>query len=128
MEFPDNLLYHPEHLWVSDNGDGIVTLGISDFAQHQLGEVIYADLPEVGDVIEAEDEMGGVESTKSVSDLISPVSGEVIEVNPALADAPALLNQEPYSGGWLIKVKLSGGLPEGLMNAADYRAGLELDK
>lgn len=120
MEFPPELSYSQEHLWVRQEDEGQVVLGISDYAQDQLGKVVYVDLPEAGDQVEAGQEMGAVESAKSVSDLIAPVSGEVLEVNESLADDPATLNDDPYGRGWLARVKLEGSLPAGLMSAAQY--------
>ncbi|KMY68536.1 glycine cleavage system protein H [Desulfocarbo indianensis] len=120
MEFPPELSYSQEHFWVRQEDDGQVVLGISDYAQDQLGKVVYVDLPEAGDQVEAGQEMGAVESAKSVSDLISPVSGEVLEVNESLADDPAALNDDPYGRGWLARVKLEESLPAGLMSAAQY--------
>ncbi|MBI4798472.1 MAG: glycine cleavage system protein GcvH [Desulfarculus sp.] len=120
MNIPDDLLYSPEHLWVRAQGT-IATVGISDFAQDQLGRVVYVDLPSVGQAVAAGQEMGAVESAKSVSDLVAPVSGTVIEINEALADNPAPLNDDPYASGWLAKITLSGPLPAGLLDAAAYR-------
>ena len=120
MNFPDDLSYSPDHLWIRPEGS-IVTVGISDFAQDQLGRVIYVDLPAIGQAVSTGQEMGAVESAKSVSDLIAPVSGTVKEVNEALADNPAPLNDEPYASGWLAKIELAGPLPAELMDAAAYR-------
>lgn len=125
MNFPDDVKYHPDHMWVRPEGGGEVTVGISDFAQDQLGTVIYVDLPEAEQDLSVGEELGAVESAKSVSDLISPVSGVVLEVNPGLEDQPELLNQEPYTGGWVARVKLSepDELDE-LMEAAAYAAAV----
>ncbi|MBI5521351.1 MAG: glycine cleavage system protein GcvH [Desulfarculus sp.] len=120
VNFPDDLLYSPGHLWVRAQG-GTVTVGISDFAQDQLGRVVYVDLPSVGQAVAAGQEMGAVESAKSVSDLIAPVSGRVAEINEALADNPAPLNDDPYASGWLARIELSGALPAELVDAAAYR-------
>ncbi len=127
MDFPDELLYHPGHLWVRDEGDGRVTVGISDFAQDQLGKVVYVDLPEVGDTVVEGEEMGAVESAKSVSDLIAPVTGEIVEVNDDLNDDPAPINEDPYGAGWLVLVKLEEDLSPDLMDAESYakQAGAE---
>lgn len=105
MNFPADLLYHPEHLWVRRLEDGLVMVGISDFAQDQLGKVVYIDLPQADDVVEAGREMGAIESAKSVSDLVSPVSGVVVEVNAALDDDPSVLNGDPYGQGWIAKIR-----------------------
>ncbi len=123
MEFPDDLLYGSEHLWVRrEEEEGLVTLGITDYAQDQLGQIVYVDLPEVGDTVVAGDEMGAVESAKSVSDLISPVDGEVVEVNEDLLDDPSPINQDPYGAGWMVRVRLEGELPDGLLSAAEYES------
>jgi glycine cleavage system H protein len=120
VNFPDDLSYSPDHLWVRVDGD-VVTVGLSDFAQDQLGRVVYVDLPAIGQAVTAGQEMGAVESAKSVSDLIAPLSGTVIEVNDSLADHPAPLNDDPYATGWLAKIQLGGSLPAGLLDAAAYR-------
>ena len=106
MVFPEDIKYHPEHMWVRIDDDGSAVVGITDFAQDQLGKVTYIDLPDQGDDVAAGEEMGAVESAKSVSDLISPVSGEVVEINEALLDDAAALNDDPYGQGWVLKVKL----------------------
>ena len=123
MNFPDDLAYSPEHLWVRHGGE-VVTVGISDFAQDQLGKVVYVDLPTPGQAVTAGSEMGAVESAKSVSDLICPVSGQVVEVNAALNDDPGPLNHDPYGAGWIAMVRLAGPLPAELVNAGAYRASL----
>ena len=127
MEFPDELMYHPGHLWVRDEGEGRVTVGITDFAQDQLGKVVYVDLPEVGDTVVEGEEMGAVESAKSVSDLIAPVTGEVLEINDDLNDDPAPINEDPYGSGWLAVIKLEEELSPDLMDAESYakQAGAE---
>ena len=125
MNFPDDVKYHPDHMWVRAEDGDEVTVGITDFAQDQLGTVIFVDLPEVDQEISVGEELGAVESAKSVSDLISPVSGLVLAVNPELEDQPDLLNQEPYTGGWIARVKL--GEPEELselMEAESYEAAV----
>ncbi len=123
MDFPDDLLYGSEHLWIRREEDqGLVTLGITDYAQDQLGEIVYVDLPQPGDTVAAGDEMGALESAKSVSDLISPVDGEVVEVNQALLDDPSPINHDPYGAGWMVRVRLEDGLPQGLLSAAEYEA------
>ena len=120
MDFPDELMYHPGHLWVRDEGDGRVTVGITDFAQDQLGKVVYVDLPEVGDTVVEGEEMGAVESAKSVSDLIAPVTGEVLEINDDLNDDPAPINDDPYGAGWMAVIKLEEDLSPDLMDADSY--------
>ena len=125
MTFPDDLLYHAEHLWVRRLDGAEVTIGISDFAQDQLGKVVYVDLPEEEDELEAGSEMGAIESAKSVSDLIAPVSGVVLEVNAALDDDPSPLNNDPYGAGWLARIKLNDPSElDSLMDAAAYKAAI----
>ncbi len=122
--YPKNLKYDREHEWVRVDGD-VAVIGISDFAQDQLGEVVYVDLPAVGDAVVAGEPFGEVESVKSVSELFSPVSGEIVEVNDALDDAPETVNEAPYADGWMIKVRLSDpDEVDGMMEAEEYEAFL----
>ncbi|ADK83785.1 glycine cleavage system H protein [Desulfarculus baarsii DSM 2075] len=107
LNFPPDLLYHPEHLWVRRLEDGLALIGVSDFAQDQLGKVVYIDLPQPDDAVEAGREMGAIESAKSVSDLIAPLSGVVVEVNAALDQDPSPLNADPYGQGWIAKIRPS---------------------
>jgi glycine cleavage system H protein len=119
--YPDDLLYHAEHDWARVEGDR-ATFGITWYAQDSLGEVVFFDPPEVGARVRKDESYAEVESVKAVSDVIAPLSGEVVEVNEALADAPEKINEDPYGEGWLVKVKLSDpGEAEGLLSAADYR-------
>ena len=104
MIIPEELKYTNEHEWVREEEDYLV-IGITDFAQDALGEIVYIELPTEGDEINKGDSFGAVESTKSVSDLFAPVSGEVVEVNEALLDSPEIINEDPYGDGWMIKVK-----------------------
>ncbi len=104
MSIPENLKYTSEHEWAREEGE-LVVIGITDYAQGSLGELVYIELPSEGDEINKGDSFGAVESTKSVSDLFAPLSGEVVEVNDALLDAPEIINEDPYGEGWLIKVK-----------------------
>ncbi len=113
----EGLLYSESHEWVKIEGE-IAIVGITDYAQHALGDLSYVDMPEVGDEVEAGEDFGAVESVKAASDLISPVSGEVVEINEELDGAPELLNQDAYAA-WIIKVKISAE-PEGLMDAKAY--------
>ena len=115
---PSDLKYAKTHEWAKIEGDS-ATVGITHFAQEQLGDLTYVDLPKVGASVSAGAEMGSVESVKAASELYSPVSGTVTEVNAALDSAPEAINQEPYGAGWMIKVKLSA-TPEGLLDAAAY--------
>jgi len=120
--YPKDLKYDREHEWVRLEGD-VATIGISDFAQDQLGEVVYVDLPSVGDVVSTGESFGEVESVKSVSELFSPVSGEIIEVNDVLEDAPETVNEDCYDAGWMIKVKVEDTAEvEALMDADEYEA------
>ena len=119
--YPDELIYHAEHDWARVEGEQ-ATFGITWYAQDSLGEVVFFDPPEVGQAIAKDASYAEVESVKAVSDVIAPLSGEVVEVNEALADAPEKINEEPYGGGWLVKVKLSDPAEaEDLLSAADYR-------
>ncbi len=115
----EDLRYADSHEWVKLDGD-TATVGITDYAQHALGNIVYVDMPEVGDEVNAGEEFGAVESVKAASDLISPVSGEVIEINEALEDEPELVNQDPYAN-WIMKVKVSDPSEiDNLLDAAAY--------
>jgi len=119
-KYPSDLKYSEEHEWVRVEGD-TVTVGISDFAQDQLGEVVFVDLPDVGSEIVGGETFGEVESVKSVSDLFSPVTGSVVERNDNLPDAPETVNEDPYGDGWLVKVKMGDASElDALMSAAEY--------
>lgn len=121
MNFPENLKYTKDHEWVSVEGD-IATVGITDYAQSELGEIVYVDVDCVGETIAKEEVFGSIEAVKTVSDLFQPLSGEVIEFNEALNDAPELVNQDPYGEGWIIKVKISDATElDSLLNTAEYR-------
>jgi glycine cleavage system H protein len=121
MEFPDDLRYTKEHEWVREESEGVARVGITDFAQDALGDVVYVDLPEVGTEIKASQPFSEVESTKSVSDVYAPVSGTILERNAQLADTPELVNGSPYGDGWLVLVRMSDpGELGGLMDAAAY--------
>ena len=121
MNYPTNFLYTKQHEWVMV-ADGIGTIGITDHAQKELGDIVYVDLPKVGSTAESGKTFGSVESVKAVSDIYSPISGEVMEVNELLTTAPEKLNEDPHGVAWLAKVKLSG--PDEikqLLSAADYQ-------
>ena len=120
MRTSEGLRYTKEHEWVRFE-NGTATIGITDFAQHSLGEIVYADLPHVGDEITAGGVLGTVESVKSVSDVYSPVAGKVAKVNSALEDNPGAINEDPYGNG-LAVLETAGGEPEGLMDAREYDA------
>lgn len=125
MNVPDDLRYSSDHEWVRVE-DGLIRVGITDYAQDALGDVVYIDLPAVGTAAEAGGSFSEVESTKSVSDIYAPVAGEVVEVNSALADAPELLNQDPYGEGWICVIRpVDLGAVSSLLDAAAYRALIE---
>ncbi len=127
MAQPADLLYSKEHEWVKVDGD-VATVGITDYAQNSLGDIVYVELPKVGAGVAAFSSVGVVESVKAVSDLFTPIGGEIAEVNGALEDDPALVNREPFAGGWMFKVKLSdGSQTSGLLSAADYGSWLRND-
>ncbi|MCM0753642.1 glycine cleavage system protein GcvH [Desulfovibrio aminophilus] len=115
---PSDRAYTKSHEWAKIEGD-VAIVGISHFAQEQLGDLTFVDLPRVGDQVSAGAEMGSVESVKAASELYSPVTGEVLEVNEALVSTPEKVNQDPYGEGWMLKVKLAAA-PEGLLDAAAY--------
>lgn len=118
-KIPENLHYSDSHEWVSLDGE-VATVGITDYAQHALGNIVYVDMPEVGDVVSAGEDFGAVESVKAASDLISPVSGEVIEINEDLEDSPELLNQDAFAN-WIMKVRVDDpGAINDLLDAAAY--------
>ena len=123
MTVPEDLMYARSHEWIKTEDDAVV-LGITHYAQDQLGEVVYVELPEVGTGVSTGDELGTLESVKAVSEFLAPVAGEVLEVNERLADEPNLVNEDPYGDGWL--VKLRGSITgEDLLDAAGYQGFLE---
>ena len=123
LEYPQDLRYTPEHEWVRSGADGVVRIGITAFAQDALGDVVYVSLPAPGDSVSAGDACGEVESTKSVSDLYAPLSGEIVAVNEALDSAPELVNSEPYGLGWMYDLKpTEPGAVEALLDVEAYRA------
>ena len=117
---PETPQYTKEHEWLSQSGD-VITMGITDFAQSALGDIVYVQLPKVGDSVQAGAICGEVESTKSVSEIYSPVTGSVTEVNSALVSNPELLNSDPYGAGWIAKITLTSA-PDSLLSAAEYAA------
>ncbi|MGW4673129.1 glycine cleavage system protein GcvH [Streptomyces sp. NPDC004324] len=121
MSNPQQLRYSKEHEWLSAAEDGVSTVGITEFAANALGDVVYAQLPEVGDTVTAGESCGELESTKSVSDLYAPVTGEVVEANQDVVDDPSLVNSAPFEGGWLFKVRVTDE-PDDLMSADEYTA------
>jgi glycine cleavage system H protein len=125
MHIPDDLRYSTDHEWIRVEG-GRVTIGITDYAQDALGDVVFVDLPEVGAIVEASASISEVESTKSVSDIYAPVSGTIAEVNADLGDAPERLNEDPYGEGWICVIELTDpSQVDGLLTAADYRELVE---
>ncbi|HJG91206.1 MAG TPA: glycine cleavage system protein GcvH [Brachybacterium massiliense] len=118
------LLFSKDHEWVRVESDGLAVIGVTDYAAEQLGDVVYVDLPAVDDEIAAGTEMGEIESTKSVSDLFSPLSGTVVEINDAVVDTPELVNSSPFEEGWLLKARFDA-LPDDLLSAEDYKAFTE---
>lgn len=125
MEFPEELKYTEEHEWIMVEED-VVTIGITDFAQDQLGDVVFVELPEVGDQLQNGKPFGVVESVKAVSDVYAPVTGEVVEVNDELPDDPEMINNSPYEDGWMLKIRLSDtGELDGLMDADAYQKFIE---
>lgn len=121
MEFPEDLRYSKEHEWVRVSGDEAL-IGISDFAQSELGDIVFVDIDCEGDTVEKDEIFGAVEAVKTVSDLFMPVGGEVLEINPALNDKPDLVNTDPYGEGWMIRIKVADPSElDSLMDAAAYR-------
>jgi glycine cleavage system H protein len=124
--YPDDLRYHDQHDWVRLEGDEHAVFGITWYAQDSLGEVVFYDPPELGATIQKDSSYAEVESVKAVSDVIAPMSGEIVAVNDALEDAPEQINGDPYGEGWLVKVRLTAPREaEGLLDAAEYRKLLE---
>ena len=118
---PSELKYTKTHEWARDEGDGTITVGITDHAQEQLGDLVFVDLPEEGDSVEAGDDCAVVESVKAASDIYSPVSGEIVAVNTALADSPEMVNESAFGDGWLFKVKMSDASElDNLLDADGY--------
>jgi glycine cleavage system H protein len=120
--YPDELLYHSEHDWALVDGDA-ATFGITWYAQDSLGEVVFFEAPAVGATVAKDQPYAEIESVKAVSDVVAPLSGEIVEVNPALSDSPETVNEDPYGAGWLVKVKLSDpSETEVLLSSSDYQA------
>ncbi len=125
LNLPENVKYSKDHEWAGVEGD-VVIIGINDYAQDQLGEVVFVEMPEVGDTFETEDEFGTVESVKAVSELYCPIAGEVVAINEDLEDAPELVNESPYEKGWIMKIKATD--PSQMDNLMDKAAYLEMLK
>jgi glycine cleavage system H protein len=120
MNIPDELKYTKDHEWVKVDGD-LVTVGITDYAQNELGDVVYVELPEPGQEVEKDESFGTIEAVKAVADLFCPVSGEIMEINEELGDDPEIVNKNPYGDGWMVKIRLSDTTQiDGLMSADDY--------
>jgi glycine cleavage system H protein len=121
MAYPENYRYTKQHEWVKADGD-TATIGITDHAQHELGDIVYVDLPKVGAKVDSGKSFGSVESVKAVSDVYAPISGEVVEINEALASAPEKLNQDPHGEAWLIRLRVTNPAEmNNLLSAADYQ-------
>jgi glycine cleavage system H protein len=120
MNFPVELKYTKDHEWVKIDGD-IATIGVTDFAQKELGDIVYVEVETIGETIEAGEVFGTVEAVKTVSDLFMPVTGEILEFNGELESSPELVNDAPYTEGWMVKVKITGALPADLLDAASYK-------
>jgi glycine cleavage system H protein len=124
MEFREGLLYMESHEWVKEEGD-TVTIGISDYAQCQMKDVVYVEMPEIGTEFKKGDNIGVVESVKTVADIYSPVSGKVVETNLALKDHPQLINEDPFGKGWIVKMAMKDkGELKGMLSAKDYKKSL----
>ena len=122
-DIPSDLLYTDEHEYLKAEGSDVMVVGITDYAQGELGDVVYVELPKVGSTFEAHQVFGTIEAVKAVSELFSPVAGEVIEINPRLDAEPSLVNSDPYGDGWMIKLRLKDpGKRDGLMDAGAYKA------
>lgn len=121
MNFPDNLRYTKDHEWIRLEEGNVAIVGITDFAQRELGDIVYVDVPTIGKALQAEEVFGTVEAVKTVSDLFLPLSGTVTEINPALESQPELVNSDPYGAGWMVKMTLNNPSEvDGLMDAAAY--------
>ncbi len=117
---PENLHYSKDHEWVEVK-DGVATVGITDYAQHALGDVVYVDLPRVGDNLGSHEAFGSIESVKAVSEVFTPIAGEIVEVNDGLNDTPENVNSDPYGAAWMIKIKMENALEaDAMLNAAEY--------
>lgn len=124
----ENLRYTKDHEWVAVNGD-TATVGITDYAQHSMGDVVYVELPKVGEKLAAHDAIGSVESVKAVSEVFTPIGGEVLEANEAINDTPEIVNSDPYGDGWMIKIKMDNtGEADALLNAAEYEEYLSTNE
>ncbi len=124
-EFPDDLKYMKSHEWVRIEGD-TATIGITDFAQHQLGDIVYVELPEIGRMLEKESSAGEIESVKAVGEILMPLSGEIVETNAIIIESPESINSSPYGTGWMMKIKLSNSSEiNKLLSVEDYKKIVE---
>ncbi|WP_018126451.1 glycine cleavage system protein GcvH [Balneola vulgaris] len=122
MNVPADLKYTREHEWIKDNGDGTATIGITDFAQGELGDIVFVEIEDEGFEFSADDTFGTVEAVKTVSELFAPVDGEILEINEELEDNPEIVNEDPFGNGWMVKIKVSDpSQVEGLLSADDYK-------
>lgn len=124
MKFPENLLYSKDHEWVKVDGE-IATVGITDFAQSELGDIVFVDVDTVDESLDKEAVFGTIEAVKTVSDMFMPVAGEVVEVNEALEDNPELVNSDPYGEGWIVKIKVDASDTADLMDSGSYQSMVE---
>lgn len=126
MKFPEDLKYTKEHEWIRDNGDGTITVGITDFAQGELGDIVFVELEPEGSEFGQDEVFGTVEAVKTVSELFSPVSGEITQLNELLEDDPELVNTDPYGKGWMVKIRMSDASElEALLSVDDYKKLVE---
>jgi glycine cleavage system H protein len=122
MDYPEDLKYTKEHEWLRDNGDGTATVGVTDFAQSELGDIVFVELEPEGTEFEQDEVFGTVEAVKTVSELFAPVSGEIIAINESLETEPELVNDDPYGDGWMVKISIADdGELEDLMSAEEYK-------
>lgn len=123
-EIPEQLSYTAEHEWIADGGE-LTTIGITAHAVEELGDIVYVDMPSIGDTVEAGAVCGEIESTKAVSEIYAPISGEIVEVNDAAVDTPETIGVDPYGDGWLFRIKVADGSTGELLDAAGYRSLIE---
>ena len=122
VEIPDHLRYTEEHEWIEVEKEGVATIGITDFAQGELGDIVFVELPQPGDQLGQGETLGTIEAVKTVEDMFAPLSGEVVEVNTALEEAPTMINSSPYQDGWILKIRMANQAEmERLLSASDYR-------
>ena len=122
MNIPSNLKYTKDHEWIKDEGNGMATVGVTDFAQSQLGDIVFIEIETQGETLAKEEVFGTIEAVKTVSDMFMPVSGEVVEVNPKVTEQPDIVNKDPYGEGWMIKIKMSNPAEmNDLLNAEQYK-------